>query len=215
MRDPTEGTAPKVIGGAVVVAVLLGALALLADQLGGPLGRVLLVVASTGVAWGIAAVALGAWASRRSVAALAGATVMAGAVSTYYGGAAVLGIRVASRTLFNAALIWGGLAVVAGPALGVLGWYARRTSGRTRACAWGALAGLLLSQGIYLLSRSEGALFTPEAGPVRLILLASFAIPIAMVVIGSKRRYIGLALALMTTVGVVGAAVWSRILEAI
>ncbi len=159
--------------------------------------------------------ALGAWAPRPSVAALAGAVVMAGAVSTYYGGAAALGVRVAWRTLLNAALIWGGLAVIAGPALGVLGWYARRTSGRTRACAWGALAGLLLSQGIYLLSRSEGALFTPEGGPVQLILLASFAVPIAMVVIGSKRRYIGVGLALMITVGLLGAAVWSRVLEAI
>lgn len=206
---------PTVIGGAVVVAVLLGALALVADQIGGPFGRVLLVVASTGLAWGTAAVALGAWAPRPSVAALAGAVVMAGAVSTYYGGAAVLGVRVASRTLLNAALIWGGLAVTAGPVLGVLGWYARRTSGRSRACAWGALAGLLLSQGIYLLFRSEGALFRPEAGPVQLILLASFAIPIAMVVIGSKRRYIGVGLALMITVGLLGAAVWSRVLEAI
>ncbi|HVL81908.1 MAG TPA: DUF6518 family protein [Actinomycetota bacterium] len=111
--------------------------------------------------------------------------------------------------------MWGGLALVAGPVLGGLGWYARNATGRNRSSAWGVIAGSLLSQGMYPLSRSSGAILTPEAGPVLVILIASFAVPIAMVLIGSRRRYMGSALALMTLVGLLGAIVWSRVLEAI
>jgi hypothetical protein len=188
----------------------------LADATPGIIGRVLLLVASTGLAWGVAATAVGARAPSAKVAAFAGLVVMVGAVLVYYSVAGWLGLRPAPDwlSLRYAGTVWALLGLVAGPTLGSLGWHATRATGAPRSVLWGVLGGALLSQAVFLMPRdAEGVshLLSAEAGPLVILLLLGVAIPIAVVVVGSRRRHLGVGLAVMAAVGLLGALAWSLV----
>ncbi|MDQ4004675.1 MAG: DUF6518 family protein [Actinomycetota bacterium] len=209
-----EGSTTKVIAAAVFTALLLGIFAVVADAAPGPLGRLLLIVASTGLAWGVAAFALGAWAPRPGPAAVAGGLVIVGAVLTYYGCIATFGLRGADPgSLAHAGWVWGAGGLIGGPTLGVLGWHAVRASGRLRSAIWGVVAGLLLSQGVYLLARSSGGLLEAEGGSLRILLLVALPLPVLLLLVGSRRRHLALGLAVMAAVSGVGAIAWWLLLR--
>ncbi len=130
---------------AVAVGVTLGLLAVGVDQVG---LRILVLVFSTRLSWGLAAVAAGALSRRPLVAAAAGLLVMLTAVVAYYAGNDLFGVRESAGTgaLVRAGVLWGALALVGGPAAGLAGWVARFRSRRTSSAAWGVMAGMLMGQ---------------------------------------------------------------------
>jgi hypothetical protein len=195
---------------AVLAAIGMGAFAIVVDNI--PAATGLLVIASTGLSWGGVAAVMGAWSPRPGSAAVSGLLVLLGAVATYYTGIALLNTRGAEvGPLWTAGYMWGVIAVVAGPVIGLLGWFARHGTAGQRSLAWGGAGGLLTSQGIYIGARIVRDGLWSEPGPANLLATALVVLPAALVVVGARRASLRLALATMVLVGVVGAVVWSLI----
>lgn len=189
---------------AVGVGILLGALAIAIDEASVPGGRLLVVVFSSGAAWGGAAVALGAIARNRLTAAVAGAVVVVAAVLAYYGGYQATGLRDATgSSLSRAALIWGVIALPGGAVAGFLGWHARSGRGPQRSVAWGCLAGLLLGQGVAWAWRYG---FQPDV-----VFTSALVVPIAVLAWGVRHGGAAIAVPTAVVTAVSAAAIWSAI----
>ncbi len=200
---------------AVAAAIFIGSFAIAVDYL--PSATALLVVASTGLSWAGTAALMGAWSPRPSSASVSGLLVLVGAVATYYIGIGLFTERggVGASALAEAGYVWGLVALVGGPLIGVLGWFARKGTVTQRSIAWGGAGGLLMSQGVYLLARITRDGLWSEGGPANVLAILLVAIPAALVMVGARRASLGLALITMIGVSVVGAAVWSLVLKAI
>lgn len=205
-RSPSGLSTGAAVGVAVTVGAALGGLALAADEL--PVPRMVLVLVSTGLSWGLAAVLLGAATRHLAAAALAGLVVMETAVVVYYGGNGVLGLRASAGTaaLIHAGLVWGALAAVGGPVAGSLGWTARRGSRAHSAAAYGVLAGMLMGQGLYW-AWTHGV----RADPV---MLAALVLPLAVAAPG-LRRGAGVAVPALAVSAACTALAWSQVLAAV
>ena len=197
-------------GWRTVVAILLGGLAIAVDVSPRLHGGALVAV-STGLSWAGAAVVLGALSSRLGRAAAAGATVLAGAVVAYYCGIWLLGTRpqASPADLTRSGVVWSIAAATAGPIAGLLGWLARRGSTTQRPLAWGALGGLLLSQGLFLAGRW---VLSGRADEFPDVFLPLLLVPPLVVLAGSWRYRPVLATATMGAVGAVGALAWAGIM---
>jgi len=145
----------------VVAAVVLGLLAFAADGVDGVAGRVVTVLVSSGLAWGLAALLAGRAAGDRR-GAMTGATVLlVSATLVYYllillvsrrwsGGSPADGSSgdgYGLRSLAVMTTAWLAISMIAGPSLGLLGQVTRAAPVPAAALAAGAACGLLSGQG--------------------------------------------------------------------
>ncbi len=192
---------------AAVVGIVLGLLAIGVDQFG--MSRILVLVFSTGLSWGLAAVVLGALSRRPAVAAGAALLVMLSAVVTYYAGNDLFGLRenAGSAALLRAGMLWGALALVGGPAAGLAGWVARFGSRQQSSAAWGVMAGMLMGQGVYWVWQ-HGVLLD-------VVTLPALVLPILLVIPGLRRGGALVALGALAVTAVVAAVAWRVVLAAV
>lgn len=200
--------------GAAVCGIALGWLATVVDVLPVTSGRVLLVLASTGLSWGLAAFILGATSKGWRDAAAAGFVVLVAATSSYYGAIYAAGLRpkTTSSELAGAMIAWLVIATIGGPAVGALGWSVRQKHW-TRPLALGTAGGLLGSQGAYLYGRTwdPGHFGTGQFGEI----LPSFLIlaPAALVAFVGRRHRPWLVTLTFAVVAVVCMPLWARLHE--
>lgn len=131
---------------ALAAGALLGALAWFSDDLGYPAG--LLIPANLVGAWAL--VAFGAGAGARTILGGAGRGVFAllAAVGVYYLAYGLLGEGWRAAGAGRAATIWGSVALVAGPPLGLAGSLSRHREGVPRSLGLAVPTGVLLAEGI-------------------------------------------------------------------
>ena len=183
---------------ALLAGSILGSLAWLSDDLGYPLG--LLIPANLVGVWGL--VAFGAGAGARTIVGGAGRGLFAllAAVAVYYLAYGLLGDGWRAAGAFRAATIWGSVAVVAGPALGLAGSAWRHRTGWPRSLGIAVPAGLLIAEGLVLGAQ------VPNDPPARALLaveaLVGLLLP-AFLVSGARWRVIAYA----GTAAVAGAAI--------
>ena len=136
-----SGRGTSVVGGAA-----LGAGAWLSDQLAWPYS--LLIPANAVGAWLGVAFVLGASARTYPTGALRGLIGLLAAVACYYLLFATLGDGFRAIGAGHAATVWGAVALLTGPALGLAGAVWRRAVGWWRAAAVGLLAAGLAAEGL-------------------------------------------------------------------
>jgi hypothetical protein len=131
---------------ALLAGALLGGLAWFSDDLGYPLG--LLIPANLVGVWAL--VAFGAGAGARTVVGGAGRGLFAlvAAVAVYYLAYGLLGEGWRALGAARAATVWGLVAIVTGPPLGLSGSVWRHRTGWARSLAIGVPAGVLIAEGI-------------------------------------------------------------------
>ena len=199
----------------VVVGGLLGGLAVAVDNMPrGGVAMLVLILASTGLSWGAAAVAAGAWSRHYAAAAACGALVLLVAVSAYYGGIALAGTRPnsSSASLLDAASIWATAGAAGGAVAGLAGWLARNGTTTTRSFACGGLAGLLMSQGMFVAYQSlrDGTGTDPY---FIVLLLALIGLPTLALVLVVRRLRMSVAAATAVVVATLGAVAWGALLQ--
>lgn len=160
-------------GRAALAGLVLGVLAYAADFCHGLLAVAMVLVSSSGLAWGAAALILAfAAADRpgRRAAAGAAVTVLAVATLVYYGVIVADGDRwhggtledgtpadaMALRSILVATVFWLAASVAGGVVLGLLGHAIRRSRPRVAALAAGAACALLAGQGALRLVQAGG-----------------------------------------------------------
>ncbi|MBA2701562.1 MAG: hypothetical protein H0U58_07680, partial [Chloroflexi bacterium] len=141
--------ASRAVGGfgtSLLCGAALGAAAWLSDQLDYPLG--LLLPANAIGVWLALAFGLGASARTVPTGALRGLVGLLAAVLAYYVLFAALGQGFRSIGAPHAAIVWGVVALLAGPSMGGAGALWRYGSSRPRALGVAALAAGLAGEGI-------------------------------------------------------------------
>ena len=141
--------AVRAIGGfgtAILAGVALGGAAWVSDQLPYPIG--LLLPANAIGVWLAVAFVLGASARTVPTGALRGVVGLLSAVVTYYLLIAVFGVGFRAIGASHAATIWGAVALVTGPILGLAGATWRHASGWPRAIGVAVLAAALIAEGV-------------------------------------------------------------------
>jgi len=163
------GFGASILGGAA-----LGVAAWWTDQLGFPWSAY--IPANTIGAWLGVAFALGASARTIPTGALRGLIGLLSAVAAYYLLVATLGHGIRVVGAGHAATIWGAVALLAGPLLGLAGATWRRGQGWPRVVAVGLLAAALMAEGlVYGVGRRE-PLDRLVADPGALVLAAETAL---------------------------------------
>ena len=151
-RVSTEVVTPRLlgvrVGRALLVTVgagaLLGASAWFVDGLGPPWSA--LIPANFVGAWLALAFFTGAAALRALTGALYGLLSLLVAVAAYYLLIAVFDVGVRATGASHAATVWGGVALVAGPVMGLAGGVWRHGAGPVRSVAVATLAAGLLAE---------------------------------------------------------------------
>jgi hypothetical protein len=193
---PAPASLARRAGTAIPVALLaggvLGGLAWFSDDLGYPAG--LLIPANLVGVWAL--VAFGAGAGARTVLGGTGRGLFAllAAVGVYYLAYGLLGEGWRAVGAGRAALVWGSVAVLAGPPLGLAGSVWRHHRGPARSLAVALPAGILLAEGLLFQAQvandqAARALFTIEA-------LVGVALPV-VAVRGTPARLLALAAAVV------------------
>ncbi len=134
------------VGSALLAGGALGLAAWASDQLTYPWS--LLLPTNTIGAWLAVAFALGAIARTAPTGALRGAIGLVAAVGVYYGLVAALGEGIRVIGASHAAIVWGLVAVIAGPVMGACGAVWRHGTGWPRALALAPLAAGLIAEGL-------------------------------------------------------------------
>jgi Family of unknown function (DUF6518) len=142
---PLASRAVGGIGTSILAGVALGAAAWISDQWDYPYG--LLLPANAIGAWLGVAFVLGASARTIPTGALRGLIGLLSAVAAYYALIAIFGQGFRAIGASHAATIWGGVALVAGPIMGLAGGAWRHATGWPRAFAVGVLAAALIAEG--------------------------------------------------------------------
>ena len=197
---------------ALSLGFVVGALSMAADHVDGDAGRVLQVVASTGLAWGGVALLAGSLATSYRWACVLGAGALVTASSTYYLAIIVLGTRPWSDDRFQLALLggWAVVGVVGGALLGLCGWTLRHGSPDQRALAAGIVGGLLASQGVWLVLTGLDTL--EQTTPITALVLAGLVgAPFGLTVLLARGRHLPVAAGLAVVVAVLGAGAWGVI----
>ena len=139
----------RAIGGfgtAILAGAALGGAAWVSDQLPYPVG--LLLPANAIGVWLAVAFALGASARTVPTGALRGVVGLLSAVVAYYGLIAIFGEGFRAIGASHAATIWGAVALVTGPILGMAGATWRHATGWPRAIGVAILAAGLIAEGV-------------------------------------------------------------------
>ncbi|HEX5827741.1 MAG TPA: DUF6518 family protein [Candidatus Limnocylindrales bacterium] len=194
-----SGTRPSLLrraGTAIPVALLAGAtlglLAWLSDDLGYPTG--LLIPANLVAVWGL--VAFGAGAGARTVVGGAGRGLFAllAAVAAYYLVYGLFGEGWRAAGAVRAATIWGSVAILAGPPLGLAGSVWRHRDGIPRSLGIAVPSGLLIAEGLL----SQLQLGDDPAARTLLALETAAGVLLPLVAVrGTRYRLIALAAALL------------------
>lgn len=186
---------------ALAAGIALGLLALAVDH---QPARLLVIVFSSGLSWGAAAIGIGAASRDRLTAALAGLLLLLSAVIAYYVGNRVLNLRdVGWASLFSASRIWGAVAVAGGPVAGLAGWHARFGDRRERPVAWGVFSGLMWGQGVQW-AVSYG--ISPDP-----LLVLALAIPPLALAYGIRRGGAPYAIPALLASTAASAILWGRV----
>jgi len=197
--DPAAPSLLRRAGTAIPVALLagaiLGALAWFSDDLGYPAG--LLIPANLVGVWGL--VAFGAGAGARTVLGGAGRGLFAllAAVAVYYLAYGLLGEGWRAAGAGRAAMIWGSVALLAGPTLGLAGSAWRHREGTVRSLAIAVPAGVLIAEG--LLFGAQVANDPAARSLLTLEALVGLALPLFLVR-GMRARAIALVAAVIVAV---------------
>jgi hypothetical protein len=141
--------ATRAIGGAgtsILIGGAIGVAAWVSDQLPYPFG--LLLPANAIGAWLGVAFALGASARTIPTGALRGVIGLLSAVAAYYALNAIFGQGYRVSGASHAATIWGAVALVTGPVMGLAGGTWRHATGWPRALAVSVLAAALIAEGV-------------------------------------------------------------------
>lgn len=133
------------LGTSIAGGAALGAGAWLADQVAWPFN--LLIPANAVGAWLGVAFVLGASARTIPTGALRGLIGLLSAVASYYLLIAFLGSGIRVQGAGHAATVWGAVALLAGPTMGLAGAVWRRTTGWSRSLAVAFLAAPLIGEG--------------------------------------------------------------------
>ena len=185
---------------ALLAGAILGSLAWLSDDLGYPAS--LLIPANLVGVWGL--VAFGAGAGARTVLGGAGRGLFAllAAVAVYYLAYGLLGDGWRAAGAGRAATVWGSVALVAGPTLGLAGSVWRHHDGLAKSIGIAVPAGVLIA---------EGALFGAQLGndpAARFLLtaeaLVGCALPLLLVRGGRAKAVALFAAALVAGATIVG-----------
>jgi hypothetical protein len=185
---------------ALLAGGLLGFLSWLSDDLGYPTG--LLIPANLVGAWAL--VAFGAGAGARTVVGGAGRGLFAllAAVAVYYLVYGLFGEGWRAAGALRAATIWGAVALIAGPPLGLAGSVWRHREGVARSLGIAVPAGVLLAEGLFY------QLQLGDDPAVRALLVAETLVGLALPLVavqGTRARAIALGAALLVAgVAVVG-----------
>lgn len=133
------------ISASILCGAALGALAWFTDQLGFPWTAI--IPANAIAAWLAVAFVLGSTARTTITGGARGLIGLLAAVGAYYLLIAAFdgGIRAIGAS--HAALVWGAVALIAGPLVGVAGGIWRHGTGRVRAVAVAAFAASLIAEG--------------------------------------------------------------------
>jgi hypothetical protein len=201
-RPPLVGRAVGGFGTSILVGGLLGVGAWVSDQLAYPLD--LLLPVNTIGAWLAAAFVLGASARTIGTGALRGLIGLLAAVGAYYALIAVLGVGFRALGASHAATVWGLVALVAGPLLGLAGATWRHGSGWPRALAVGLLAGALVAEGLAFGAARWSSVGEVADDPGAWLLAAEVLIGVALpaVLLASGERTRGY----LATIGLAGVA---------
>jgi hypothetical protein len=180
---------------ALLAGAILGSLAWFSDDLGYPTG--LLIPANLVGVWGL--VAFGAGAGARTVLGGAGRGLLAllAAVAVYYLAYGLLGEGWRVAGAGRAATIWGAVALIAGPTLGLAGSVWRHRVGTVRSLAIAVPAGVLLAEG--LLFGAQVANDPAARSLLGLEALVGIALPLFLVR-GMRARAIALGAAILVAV---------------
>ena len=198
--DPAAPSLLHRAGTAIPVALLaggiLGALAWLSDDLGYPTS--LLIPANLVGVWGL--VAFGAGAGARSVIGGAGRGLFAllAAVAVYYLAYGLFGEGWRAAGAGRAAMVWGSVALLAGPTLGLAGSVWRHRQGTARSLGIAVPAGVLIAEGLLFGAQ------VPNDPAARSLLTVEAVVGIALpmfLVRGMRARAIGLSAAVLVAVG--------------
>ena len=180
---------------ALLAGSILGSLAWFSDDLGYPLG--LLIPANLVGVWGL--VAFGAGAGARTIVGGAGRGLFAliAAVAVYYLAYGLLGEGWRAAGAGRAAMIWGSVALLAGPTLGLAGSAWRHRAGTVRSLAIAVPAGVLIAEG--LLFGAQVANDPAARSLLTLEALVGLALPL-LLVRGMRARAIALLAAVIVAV---------------
>lgn len=207
VRSSRTLRAPVALIAALLVGALLGALAVLIDEVPVERARLFLAFVSTGLSWGAAAIMLGAASRERVVAGVAGLVVLGAAVGTYYLLNHQMGLRdTTGQALLRAGQLWGLAALIGGPVLGSLGWSMRFGNRQEGSIALGVLCGLLLGQGL-----RWAIVYGLSPHPV---LTPALLLPLIIFAIGVRGRSMPYALGGLAVSAIASAGVWT-VLESI
>jgi hypothetical protein len=161
---------------ALLAGAILGALAWLSDDLGYPAG--LLIPANLVGVWAL--VAFGAGAGARTILGGAGRGLFAllAAVAVYYLAYGLLGEGWRAVGAGRAAMVWGSVAIVAGPPLGLAGSLWRHHEGAPRSIGLAVPVGVLVAEGVIVQAG------VPDDLPARALLsieaLVGLALPLVL-----------------------------------
>ncbi|GAA3255531.1 DUF6518 family protein [Dactylosporangium siamense] len=223
-------------GRAALAGLVLGVLAFAADHCHGLLAVAMVLVSSSGLAWGAAALVLAFAAANertgvggRRAAAGAAVTVLAVATLVYYGVIVVDGDRwrggtlddgssadaMALRSIATATAFWLAASAAGGVVLGLLGHAIRRSGPRAAAVAAGAAGALLAGQAALRLIQMSGydQRFLSELAPWAAETAAEVALAavlsVALLRRGAHRPHWGWYAAATVTLLAVALAGWS------
>jgi hypothetical protein len=171
----------RVVGGfgtSILGGALLGAASWVSDELDYPLG-LLLPVNLIG-AWLAVAFVLGTTARTVPTGALRGLIGLLAAVAAYYLLIAAFGEGFRAIGASHAAVVWGVVALVAGPVLGAAGGVWRHGAGWPRAIAVALLAAALIGEGVVFGAGRWLAQVNLPSDPGALILVAEVVIGLAL-----------------------------------
>jgi hypothetical protein len=185
---------------ALLAGAILGGLAWFSDDLGYPTG--LLIPANLVAVWGLVAFAAGAGARTVLGGTGRGLFALLAAVAVYYLVYGVLGEGWRAAGAVRAATIWGSVAILAGPPLGLAGSVWRHRTGWARSVGIAVPAGLLLAEGLLFGAR------VPTDAAWRTLLGAETIVGLALPLLfirGARWRAIAyVASVVVAVVGIVG-----------
>lgn len=141
-RASRSGTAASVARGIVLPAFALGALTAYGQ---GWLPAQVSSLANSSGSWSLVAFVLAMRAGGPVVAAAAGSLALLALLAGYVVAAGVRGAPSSTGLL----VFWGSAAVLAGPLLGLGGFWVRTCRGRPGALGVGAMSGVLVGEGVY------------------------------------------------------------------
>lgn len=193
---PAAPSLARRAGTAIPLALLaggvLGALAWLSDDLGYPAG--LLIPANLVGAWALVAFAAGAGARTILGGAGRGLFALVAAVAVYYLAYGLLGEGWRAVGAARAAMIWGSVALVAGPPLGLAGSLWRHHTGWPRSLGIAIPAGVLIAEGVIF------GLQVPNDPAARTLFLVEIVVGFALPVVavrGKRARSLALGAAIL------------------